>query len=104
MADDDGKTKSSAAPKNEIAVKKEVAAKKDESQPKDKTASDVDLSKPVRDEKATSSTSNYSRGEGQKPVSKAYKDNWNAIYGKRKRRSRSSNWSQWSSNGGAELT
>ena len=86
MASDDGKTKSSAAPKNEIAVKKEVAAKKDESQPKDKTASDADLSKAVRDEKAASSTSNYSRGEGQKPVSKAYKDNWNAIYGKKKKK------------------
>ena len=86
MAGDDGKTKSSAAPKNEIAVKKEVAAKKDESQPKDKTASDADLSKAVRDEKAASSTSNYSRGEGQKPVSKAYKDNWNAIYAKKKKK------------------
>jgi hypothetical protein len=28
---------------------------------------------------------NYSRGEGQKPVTQAYKDNWNAIYGKKKR-------------------
>ncbi len=25
-------------------------------------------------------------GEGQKPVSKAYKDNWNDIFGKRKKR------------------
>ena len=24
---------------------------------------------------------NYSRGEGQKPVTQAYKDNWNAIFG-----------------------
>jgi hypothetical protein len=24
----------------------------------------------------------YSRGEGQKPVTQAYKDNWNAIFGK----------------------
>jgi hypothetical protein len=28
---------------------------------------------------------NYSRGEGQKPVTQAYKDNWNAIYGKKKK-------------------
>jgi hypothetical protein len=28
---------------------------------------------------------NYSRGEGQKPVTDAYKENWNRIYGKRKR-------------------
>jgi hypothetical protein len=27
---------------------------------------------------------NYSRGEGQKPVTQAYKDNWNAIFGKKK--------------------
>jgi hypothetical protein len=29
---------------------------------------------------------NYSRGEGQKAVTQAYKDNWNAIFGKRKKR------------------
>jgi hypothetical protein len=29
--------------------------------------------------------SNYSRGEGQKPVTDSYKDNWNRIYGKKKR-------------------
>jgi len=29
---------------------------------------------------------NYSRGEGQKTVTQAYKDNWNAIYGKKKKR------------------
>jgi hypothetical protein len=28
---------------------------------------------------------NYSRGEGQKPVTDAYKENWNRIYGKKKR-------------------
>ena len=28
---------------------------------------------------------NYSRGEGQKPVTNAYKENWNRIYGKKKR-------------------
>jgi hypothetical protein len=27
----------------------------------------------------------YSRGEGQKPVTDAYKENWNRIYGKKKR-------------------
>ena len=29
---------------------------------------------------------NYSRGEGQKSVTQAYKDNWNAIYGKKKKK------------------
>ena len=28
---------------------------------------------------------NYSIGEGQKAVTQAYKDNWNAIFGKKKR-------------------
>jgi hypothetical protein len=27
---------------------------------------------------------NYSRGEGQKPVTAAYKENWNAIFGNKK--------------------
>jgi hypothetical protein len=83
MASDDAKT--SPAPKNETAVKKEAVAKKDEGQPKDKTTSDAGLSKAEGGEKAANSPSGYSRGEGQKPVSKAYKDNWNAIYGKKKK-------------------
>jgi hypothetical protein len=29
---------------------------------------------------------NYSRGEGQKPVTAAYKENWNAIFGKKKKK------------------
>ena len=31
---------------------------------------------------------NYSRGEGQKAVTQAYKDNWNAIYGKKTKKKR----------------
>lgn len=30
----------------------------------------------------------YSRGEGQKPVTQAYKDNWNAIYGEKPKTSK----------------
>ena len=37
-------------------------------------------------EKAADSSSGYSRGEGQKPVTKAYRENWNAIFGKKKKR------------------
>ena len=84
MASDDKKT--SPAPKNETALNKETAAKKDEGQPKGKTTSDADLSKIEGGEKAANSPSDYSRGEGQKPVSKAYRDNWNAIYAKKKKR------------------
>ena len=79
MASDDKKT--SPAPKNE----KEAAAKKDQGQPKDKITSDADLSKAEGGEKAAHASSGYSRGEGQKPVSKAYKD-WNAIYAKKKKK------------------
>jgi hypothetical protein len=87
MASDDKKTKSSPAPKNEVAGKQEAAAKKkDEGQPKDKGTSGETLSKAEGGEKAVDSPSGYSRGEGQKPVSQTYKDNWNAIYAKKKKR------------------
>jgi hypothetical protein len=32
--------------------------------------------------------SGYSRGEGQKPVSKAYRDNWSVIFAKKKKKRR----------------
>jgi hypothetical protein len=35
-------------------------------------------------ETANAPPSNYSRGEGQKPVTAAYKENWNAIFAKKK--------------------
>jgi hypothetical protein len=76
--------KSSPTPKDGTAVKKEATAKNDGGKPKDKTP-DADRSKAEGGEKAASSPSNYSRGEGQKPVSKAYRDNWNAIYAKKKK-------------------
>jgi hypothetical protein len=81
MADDNKKTRTSPTSKNEVTTKK-----KDESQPKDKDTSKTDASKTEGGEKAADGPSGYSRGEGQKPVSKAYKDNWNAIYAKKKKR------------------
>jgi hypothetical protein len=51
--------------------------------PKDKTPAEAPAKAEAKSEAAPS---NYSRGEGQKPVSQAYKDNWNAIYGKKKKR------------------
>ena len=83
MASDDKKT--SPAPKNGAVEKKAVAAKKDEGQPKDKTTPDADRSKAESGEKAAGSPTGYSRGEGEKPVSKAYRDNWNAIFGNKKK-------------------
>jgi len=73
MATEDKKIKADPAPKNEPA-------------PKDKSASGVSPPKAEGGETVAASPSGYSRGEGQKPVSKAYKDNWNAIFAKKKKR------------------
>jgi hypothetical protein len=86
MASDDKKT--SPAPKNGAVEKKAVAAKKDEGQPTVKTTPDADRSKAESGEKAADSPTVYSRGEGQKPVSKACRDNWNTIYAKKKKKKR----------------
>jgi hypothetical protein len=83
MASDDKKIKTSPAPKSEAAPKK-----KDEALPKDKSASAAEPSKAEGGAKAADPASGYSRGEGQKPVSQAYKDNWNAIYAKKKKKKR----------------
>ena len=73
MASDNKKIKTNPAPKNEVPSK-------------DKSTSGVDTSKPEGGKIADPSPSSYSRGEGQKPVSKAYKDNWNAIFTKKTKR------------------
>src|SRR5438445_530678 len=70
MASDDKKTKTNPAPKNEAP-------------PENKSTSGVDPSKAEGGEIAAALPSGYSRGEGQKPVSKAYKDNWNVIFAKK---------------------
>ena len=73
MTSDDKKIKTDPAPKSEPP-------------PKDKSTSGVSPAKAEGGETATAVPSGYSRGEGQKPVSKAYKDNWNAIFAKKKKR------------------
>jgi hypothetical protein len=73
MASDDKKIETHSAPKNEAAVE-------------NKSPSDVSPSKAAGGEIAAAVPSTYSRGEGQKPVSKAYRDNWNVIFGKKKKR------------------
>jgi hypothetical protein len=72
MASDDKKIKTNPAPKNEV--------------PSKEGTSGVDTSKAEGAKIADASPSGYSRGEGQKPVSKAYKDNWNAIFAKKEKR------------------
>jgi hypothetical protein len=106
MASDDKKIKTDPAPKNEVPSKNKStsneappkdkstsseAPPKDkstssEAPPKDKSTSSVEPSKAEGGEKAADVPSSYSRGEGQKPVTQAYKDNWNAIFGTKKKK------------------
>jgi hypothetical protein len=83
MARDDKNTKTGPAPKNESMPKK-----KDEGQPKDKSTLAENPSKADGGQKVSDSPTDYSRGEGQKPASKAYKENWNAIFAKKKKKKR----------------
>jgi hypothetical protein len=68
MAADEKKT----FPKKEPASKPAEAAPKAEATPKA--------------EKEDAAPKRQGMGEGQKPVTQAYKDNWNAIFGKKKKR------------------
>jgi hypothetical protein len=67
MATDDRKIKTKPAPKNDAL-------------PKNKSTPDSAPSKAEGGEKDVDLSSGYSRGEGQKPVSKAYTENWNLIF------------------------
>jgi hypothetical protein len=57
-------------------------------EPKEKTSSEPKEKAPAeaKPDATAEAPKNYSRGEGQKAVTQAYKDNWNAIYGKKKKR------------------
>ena len=66
--------------KTDSAAKKEPAAK-------DKGTSEGASAKAEKGgTSAGEAPANYSRGEGQKPVSQAYRDNWHAIFGKKTRK------------------
>ena len=73
MASDDNKTKADPVQKSDAPAKT-------------KSTADAAPSTAEGGEKDAGSSSGYHRGEGQKPVSQAYKDNWNLIYGKKKKR------------------
>ncbi len=76
MASDNKKT--DTASKNDAASK--VKGKAAEAAPKD---TPKDASKAEGGETTAAAPSNYSRGEGQKPVTAAYRENWNAIFAKK---------------------
>jgi len=82
MASGDKKIKTSPAPKSEPPAK-------DKSTPgAEAKGGDTGTGPPkAKDgESAAAPSSGYSRGEGQKPVSQAYKDNWDAIFAKKKKK------------------
>jgi hypothetical protein len=49
-------------------------------------ATKTDASKAEAGENAGAVPKGYTRGEGQKPVTQAYKDNWNAIFATKKKK------------------
>jgi hypothetical protein len=88
MANDTKTAKADPAPKAETVPKATVP--KAETAAKDKAAPGETASKAEGGDTTAAAPANYSRGEGQKPVTQAYKDNWNAIFakGKTKRKKR----------------
>jgi hypothetical protein len=72
VATDDKKIKPDPAPKTNAPSK---ASTTDTAPPKAESG-----------EKSADLSSGYSRGEGQKQVTQAYRENWNAIFGKKKKR------------------
>jgi hypothetical protein len=73
MISDDKKIKTNSVSNNQTS-------------PESKSSPGADPSKAEGGETTAAAPSGYSRGEGQKPVSKAYRDNWNVIFGKKKKR------------------
>jgi hypothetical protein len=65
--------------------KKSKATSLLEAAPGKKSNSGAEPSKADGGEIAAAVASGYSRGEGQKTVSKAYRDNWNVIFAKKKK-------------------
>jgi hypothetical protein len=87
MASDSKKATAKAAPKKDAAAKTESPAAKDAAKDtaKDTAKPDApkDAAKPEGGESTTAAPADYSRGEGQKPVTPAYRENWNAIFAKK---------------------
>jgi hypothetical protein len=94
MAKDDKKTKT-AAPKKEpvVASKTAEAAPKTEGVKTEAVKAEGTKTEAVKPEaakteavKADAPPKKQGMGEGQKAVTQAYKDNWDAIFGKKKKR------------------
>jgi hypothetical protein len=79
MASDNKTAKSDHAPKSEVAAKAKSPSGDAIAKTEPKTEAKTESGEAV-----AAAPSGYSRGEGQKPVSAAYKENWNAIFAKKK--------------------
>lgn len=89
MATEKTKTKDKA-PKEKAADVPKVDAPKADTPKADTPKADApakDKTEAPAEAKADPSK-NYSIGEGQKAVTQAYKDNWNAIFGEKKKKKR----------------
>jgi hypothetical protein len=78
MSADDKKSKSTAAKKEPVAESRTAESNKTETVKTETIKAEGG--------KTEAAPSNKGMGEGQKPVSQAYKDNWNAIFAKKKKR------------------
>jgi hypothetical protein len=89
MVTDNKKVKTDPAPKSGAAAKDKNTAVADgakaETKASETKAETKTETKPDAGESAAAPSS-YSRGEGQKPVTAAYKENWNAIFGKKSKK------------------
>ncbi len=98
----DGKKSREVAPKKPISEKKAVEAKPVEAKPVEakgveakggepkavetKAVEGKAETAPTSESKPDAAPKKQGMGEGQKPVTQAYKDNWNDIFGKKKKR------------------
>jgi hypothetical protein len=80
MVTDNKKAKADPAPKSEVVAKDKSAVAADGAKTEAKVETKADAGEP------TAAPSSYSRGEGQKPVTAAYKENWDAIFGKKSKK------------------
>src|SRR5438128_1723590 len=89
MASDVKITKADPTPKKEATAtaapaKAAEAAPAKAAEAAPAKAADATPAKAEGGETAAAKPTSYSRGEGQKPVTQAYKDNWNAIFAPKK--------------------
>lgn len=70
-------------PKADTKTKSNEASSDKNSSNNDKISSKTEANS-TSNEPSDNTSSNYVRGESQKPVTKAYRDNWKTIFGKKR--------------------